>query len=68
MPPNSVPLPDMREYRPSSVSITEPTMNAMPARKKSRWVISTAAARLRVRPVTEMAFGVRRDSIRRPRA
>jgi hypothetical protein len=43
-------------------------MNERPARKKSRWVTSTAAARLRTRPVTEMAFGVSRDSIRRPRA
>jgi hypothetical protein len=32
--PNWVPLPDMREYRPSSVSISEPTMNARPPRKK----------------------------------
>jgi hypothetical protein len=58
----------MREYRPSSVSITEPTMNETPARKNSRWVTSAAAARLRIRPLIEIAFGVRRDSISRPRA
>ncbi|MEK6325934.1 MAG: hypothetical protein AABM66_00200 [Actinomycetota bacterium] len=43
-------------------------MNETPARKKSRWVIRTAAARLRIRPLSEIAFGVRRDSISRPRA
>jgi hypothetical protein len=31
-------------------------------------VTSTAAARFRIRPRTEIAFGVRRDSISRPRA
>ncbi len=48
--------------------MTEPTMNAMPAQKKSRWVTSAAAARLRIRPTVEMAFGVSRDSISRSRA
>ncbi len=46
----------------------EPTMKAIPAQKKSRWVTSTAAARLRIRPTTEIAFGVSRDSISRSRA
>jgi hypothetical protein len=48
--------------------MTEPTMNETPARKNSRWVTSAAAARLRIRPLIEIAFGVRRDSISRPRA
>jgi hypothetical protein len=50
------------------VSITEPTMNATPARKKRRCVTRTAAAMLSARPVSEMAFGVSRDSISRSRA
>jgi hypothetical protein len=50
------------------VSMTEPTMNAIPARKKSSSSTSAAAARLRTRPVSEIAFGVSRDSIRRSRA
>jgi hypothetical protein len=61
-------LPDIREYLPSSVSMIEPTMNATPARKKRRSRISAAAARLRINPVIEIAFGVSRDSIRRLRA
>jgi hypothetical protein len=48
--------------------MTEPTMNASPARKKSSWVTRAAAARLRTRPVSEIALGVRRDSISRSRA
>jgi hypothetical protein len=50
------------------VSITEPTMNATPARKNSRWVTRTAAAMLSASPVIEIAFGVSRDSISRSRA
>jgi hypothetical protein len=46
----------------------EPMMKATPPRKKSRSRISPAAARLRIRPVIEIAFGVSRDSIRRSRA
>src|SRR5437868_5763781 len=43
--------------------MTEPTTNAIPARKKSRCVTSTAAAAFRAKPVIEIAFGVSRDSI-----
>src|SRR5918995_6251695 len=43
-------------------------MNASPARKNSRCVTSTAAAMLRISPVIEIAFGVKRDSISRSRA
>jgi hypothetical protein len=50
------------------VSITEPTMKAIPARKKCSARTSPAAARFRTRPVIEIAFGVRRESIRRLRA
>jgi hypothetical protein len=50
------------------VSITEPRMKAIPARKKSRWVTRKAAARLPTRPISEIAFGVSRDSISRSRA
>jgi hypothetical protein len=46
----------------------EPTMKATPARKNRRSRISAAAARLRTSPVSEIAFGVSRDSIRRSRA
>jgi hypothetical protein len=46
----------------------EPTMNATPPRKKCSASTSAAAARLRTRPVIEIAFGVSRDSIRRSRA
>ena len=45
----------------------EPTMNAIPARKNMRPTISPAAARLSAKPVSEIAFGVRRDSISRSR-
>src|SRR5437763_11915592 len=45
----------------------DPTMQATPARK-NRWAnTSPAAARLRAKPVSEMALGVRRDSISRLR-
>ena len=40
-------------------------MNATPARKNSRCVISTAATTFSTSPVIEIAFGVRRDSISR---
>jgi hypothetical protein len=50
------------------VSITEPTMNATPARKKNRSKMSTTAARLSTRPVSEIPFGVSRDSTSRSRA
>src|SRR3954464_1424184 len=43
-------------------------MNAMPARKKRRCVTSTAAITLPTNPVSEIAFGVRRDWISRLRA
>jgi hypothetical protein len=46
----------------------EPMMNATPPRKNSRPRISPAAARLRTSPVSEIAFGVSRDSISRSRA
>jgi hypothetical protein len=46
----------------------EPTMNAIPARKKSLSRTSAAAARLRISPETEIAFGDSRDSISRSRA
>jgi len=46
----------------------EPTMNATPAAKKSSPSTRPTAARLRSRPVIEIAFGVRRDSISRERA
>ena len=45
----------------------EPTMKATPPRKKSRSQTSAAASRLSARPVIEIAFGVRRDSISRSR-
>ncbi len=45
----------------------EPTMKAIPARKKSRSTTSTAAATLSTKPVSEIVFGVRRDSISRSR-
>src|SRR5437588_12456689 len=48
--------------------MTDPTTNARPARKKRRWVTSTAAATLSAKPVIEIAFGVSRDSISRLRA
>src|SRR5688572_26902054 len=44
--------------------MTEPTMKATPARKKSFSTMSTAAATLSTAPVIEIAFGVSRDSIR----
>ena len=65
--PNGVPLPDIREYRPSSVSMIEPMMNAIPARKNSLATTRPAAARLSAKPVSEIAFGVSRDSIKRLR-
>ena len=46
----------------------EPTMNAIPPRKQRSPSTSPAAARLRTRPVIEIAFGVSRDSISRLRA
>src|SRR2546429_9681810 len=46
----------------------DPIMKATPAQKKSRWVTSTAAARLSAKPTIEIAFGVSLDSIRRSRA
>jgi hypothetical protein len=45
----------------------EPTMNAIPARKKSLPTTSAAAAMLSAKPVSEIALGVSRDSIRRSR-
>src|SRR5258708_1904736 len=45
----------------------EPTMNATPARKNSRATTRPAAVTLRTKPVSEIAFGVSRDSIRRSR-
>ena len=42
-------------------------MNAMPARKNIRATIRPAAARFRAKPVSEIAFGVSRDSISRLR-
>ena len=45
----------------------EQTMNATPARKNNLATTSPAAARLSAKPVSEMAFGVSRDSIRRLR-
>ena len=48
--------------------MTEPTMNATPPRNEQVAEDSTAAARLRTRPVIEIAFGVSRDSISRLRA
>ena len=45
----------------------DPMMNAMPARKNMRPTISPAAARFRAKPVSEIAFGVSRDSISRLR-
>src|SRR5215211_524462 len=56
--PNSVPFPDIREYRPSSVSMIDPTMKATPARTNRSATTRAAAAALRTNPVTEMAFGV----------
>jgi len=41
----------------------EPTMKAMPPRKKSRSHTSTAARMFSAKPVSEIALGVRRDSI-----
>ena len=43
----------------------EPTMKATPPRKKSRCQTSAAATTLSAKPVSEIAFGVRRDSISR---
>src|SRR6478609_6551039 len=43
----------------------DPTMNAIPARKKSLPTTSAAAAMLSAKPVSEIALGVSRDSIRR---
>src|SRR5436189_7343 len=43
-------------------------MNARPASTHRRCVTSTAAATFSTKPVSEMAFGVSRDSISRPRA
>src|SRR5688572_23684550 len=43
----------------------EPAMKARPPRKMWSARISAAAARFPARPVIEIAFGVRRDSIRR---
>ena len=48
--------------------MTDQRMKAMPARKNSSWVTSAAAIRLPTSPVTEIAFGVSRDSISRLRA
>jgi hypothetical protein len=45
------------------VSITEPTMKAMPPRKNSRSHTSAAATTLSTKPVNEIALGVSRDSI-----
>src|SRR4051794_26900323 len=42
-------------------------MKTTPARKNSRSATRTAATTHRTKPVSEMAFGVRRDSIRRLR-
>ena len=42
-------------------------MNAMPPRKKYSCHTSTAATTHRAKPVSEIAFGVSRDSIRRLR-
>src|SRR6185312_1742194 len=43
----------------------EPMMNAIPARKNSLPTTSAAAAMLSAKPVSEIALGVSRDSIRR---
>ena len=43
----------------------EPTMKATPPRKNRRPTTSPAAARFSANPVSEIAFGVSRDSIRR---
>ena len=45
----------------------EPTMKAIPPRKNSRSHTSTAASTFSTKPVSEIALGVRRDSIRRLR-
>jgi len=46
----------------------EPMMKARPARMNSLPTMRPAAARLSANPVIEIAFGVRRESIRRSRA
>ena len=56
--PNAVPLPDMREYAPSSVSMIEPTMNATPPQKNSVCQTSSAATTFSAKPVE-------RDRVRR---
>jgi len=48
--------------------MTEPRMNASPAKKKCSSRIRMTAGMWRSRPVIEIAFGVSRDSIRRSRA
>ena len=48
--------------------MTDPMMKARPPRKNSSSKTSTAATTFSTRPVIEIAFGVRRDSIRRLRA
>jgi hypothetical protein len=45
------------------MSQSEPRMKAMPASTKSWSRISAAAIRLPTKPVSEIAFGVSRDSI-----
>ena len=45
----------------------EPTMKAIPARKNRLPTSRPAAARLSMKPVSEIAFGVSRDSISRSR-
>src|SRR5947209_14587559 len=47
--------------------MTDPTMKAIPARKNRRPTTSPAAARLSANPVSEIALGVSRDSIKRLR-
>ena len=61
--PNGVALSDIREYAPSSVSMIDPTMNATPPQKNSVCQTSSAATMLSAKPVSEIAFGVRRDSM-----
>ena len=49
------------------MSMIDPTMKVTPARKNSRPTTRPAAARLSTNPVSEIAFGVSRDSISRLR-
>jgi hypothetical protein len=50
------------------MSQSEPRMKAIAANTKCSWRISAAAIRFPIRPATEIAFGVSRDSISRLRA